>query len=319
MTLKTRTGFEESITNYEKELLLHCYRFTGSLQDSEDLLQETMLKAWRKRDSLKSEAGLRAWLYKIATNVCLDHLKGQKRRALPMEHFPPADPQQPFPPPSDEYLWLEPFPDALLGTDTTQPEQSLLQSEHISLAFMASIQWLPATQRAALILVDVLDWSVEETALTLDVSVSAANSLLYRARKRLRGKVALEGVPTSASEESDLLRKFVEAWERADAEALSELLREDARFHMPPFPCWYAGREAITTMVANFLFDARQPDAWKLKPLGANGQPGALLSRRDENGQYTPFGLMVLTLGDGEIVEIAAFLDPALTKWVELA
>ena len=276
------------------------------------MLQESLIRAWKNRASLRDPRKLRPWLYRIATNVCLDHLKQQKRRQLAPNFIAPSDPAQPFPPPSPDQAWLEPYPDEWLPDQGAHPEQQLLETETVSLAFLASIQLLPPQQRAALILVDVLDWSAEETAAALGNSLSSVNSLLYRARKKLRERARPEaGRSASKLEEQDLLAQYLRAWERSDAEALSRILTEDAIFHMPPFPAWYAGREAIRQMTAAQLFGVAA--SWTLKQSAANRQPAFWLYRSaDPQAAPQLFGFMLLRLSAAGIAEIAAFLDPQL-------
>jgi len=306
-------NFEEQLKSLEKEIRLHCYRLTGSLQDSEDMLQESLIKAWKKRDTLNDEARLRPWLYRIATNVCLDQLKHQKRRQISPAYLPAADPNRPFPAPDMGAAWIEPYPDQWLPGEGGEPERQILESESVSLAFLTSIQYLAPQQRAALILVDVLDWSAEETAEMLGKSLSSVNSLLYRARRKLRDQGGQSTKTSiSAEEQQALLNQYMSAWESSDAEALSRLLTEDAIFHMPPFPAWYSGRVAIREMVEGQLFIDAENVHWSLRGFAANGQAGFLLYRQAEIAADLLFGLMVLRFEGSAIAEITAFLDPRL-------
>src|ERR687896_2527562 len=247
-------AFAELVERHRRELQVHCYRMLGSLEDSEDLVQETFLRAWRGRASFspREASSFRAWLYRIATNACLDVLRKRPRRILPPQVAPAGDPAAPPPPPAD-LPWLQPYPDRLLepiAPAGDEPRAGGIARETIELAFLAAIQHLPPRQRAVLILRDVLGWSAKETALLLEASVGSVNSALQRARATLRDRLPerrTEWAPSSgpSEQERELLRRYVDAHERADVHALAALLREDARLTMPPHPTWYEGREAI--------------------------------------------------------------------------
>jgi RNA polymerase sigma-70 factor, ECF subfamily len=292
----------------------------GSLEDSEDLVQETFLRAWRGRAgfSHRETSSFRAWLYRIATNACLDVLRGRPRRILPPQVAPAGDPAAPPPPPAD-LPWLQPYPDRLLepiAPAGDEPGAVVVARETIELAFLAATQHLPPRQRAAFILRDVLGWSSKETALLLKASVASVNSALQRARATLRDRLPerrTEWAPSSgpSEEERELLRRYVEAHERADADALAELLREDARLAMPPHPTWYAGREAIMTAMRQG-FD---PDFGRLRTLvaAANMQPAAAhYLRAPGESAYRPLALDVLRLEGGRVAAIDSFVFPDL-------
>jgi RNA polymerase sigma-70 factor, ECF subfamily len=305
-------GFSQLVERHRRELQVHCYRMLGSFEDSEDLVQETFLRAWRARASFspREASSFRAWLYRIATNACLDVLRKRRRRILPPQVAPAGDPAAPPPPPAD-LPWLQPYPDRLLepiAPAGDEPGAVVVARETIELAFLAAIQHLPPRQRAVLILRDVLGWSAKETALLLDASVGSVNSALQRARATLRDRVPerrTEWAPSSvpSEEERELLRRYVEAHERADADALAELLREDARLVMPPHPTWYAGREAILIAMRQG-FD---PDFGRLRTLvaGANMQPAAAhYLRAPGESAYRPLALDVLRLEGGHVAQI---------------
>jgi RNA polymerase sigma-70 factor, ECF subfamily len=292
----------------------------GSLEDSEDLVQETFLRAWRGRAgfSHRETSSFRAWLYRIATNACLDVLRGRPRRILPPQVAPAGDPAAPPPPPAD-LPWLQPYPDRLLepiAPAGDEPGAVVVARETIELAFLAAIQHLPPRQRAVFILRDVLGWSSKETALLLKASVASVNSALQRARATLRDRLPerrTEWAPSSgpSEEERELLRRYVEAHERSDADALAELLREDARLVMPPHPTWYSGREAIMTAMRQG-FD---PDFGRLRTLvaAANMQPAAAhYLRAPGESAYRPLALDVLRLDRGRVSEITSFVSPEL-------
>jgi RNA polymerase sigma-70 factor, ECF subfamily len=318
--LREESAFAALVERHRGELRVHCYRMLGSFEDSEDLVQETFLRAWRKRASFGSDGRyeLRAWLYRIATNACLDVLRSRPPRVLPSQVAPAGDPAAPPSPPAD-LPWLQPYPDRLLepvSPAQDEPGAVVVARETIELAFIAAIQHLPPRQRAVAILRDVLGWSAKDTAALLEVSVAAVNSALQRARATLRdrlGERRTEWAPSLAPSEEDreLLRRYVDAHERADAHALAELLREDARLTMPPHPVWYDGRTAIL-IASQQGFD---PEFGDLRSLvaGANMQPAvAHYLRRPGQSEYRPLALDVLRLERGRVAEITSFVFPEL-------
>ncbi len=303
---------------YRRELQLHCYRILGSLQDAEDTVQETLLRAWRRLDTFEGRASLRAWLYKIATNACFDALdKRPRRRVLPATSYPPGDPQQPFDPPVTEPIWLEPYPDDLIAEPEAGPEARYSLRESVTLAFLAALQSLPPRQRAALILCDVLDWRAREAAELLDVTVPAVQSALHRARVTMNKLYHTRGRDTLAVTAIDadlqpLLDRYVQVWESADIDGLVELLREDATLSMPPLPTWYLGRAAIGAAARARIFAGDARGRWRLQPVHANRQPAFAVYQRDEAGIYRAFGISVLTLEQNQVADSITFLDPAL-------
>ena len=248
------SAFAARCERHRGELQVHCYRMLGSFEDAEDLVQETFLRAWRGRASFGADGrfSLRAWLYRIATNACLDVLRSRPRRSCRRRWRRPGTRPRRLRRPAD-LPWLQPYPDRLLESiapPEDEPGAVVVARETIELAFLAAIQHLPPRQRAVLILRDVLGWSAKDTASLLEASVASVNSALQRARATLRDRLPerrTEWAPASgpSDEERELLRRYVEAHERADVDALAELLREDARLTMPPHPTWYEGREAI--------------------------------------------------------------------------
>lgn len=312
--------FAALLERHRRELQVHCYRMLGSYEDSEDLVQETFLRAWRNRASFsdRGPSSFRAWLYRIATNACLDVLRSRPRRVLPPQVASAAEPAAPPPPPVD-LPWLQPFPDRLLEPSSPaedEPGAVVVARETIELAFIAAIQHLPPNQRAVLILRDVLGWSAKDAASLLEASVAAVNSALQRARATLRdrlGERRTEWTRRSepSAQERELLRRYVDAHERADADALAELLREDARLTMPPHPAWYAGREAIR-IASRQGFD---PAFGQLRTLvaAANGQPAAAhYLRRPGESSFQPLALDVLRIEGGRVAEITSFVFPEL-------
>jgi RNA polymerase sigma-70 factor (ECF subfamily) len=313
-------AFAALFERHRSELRAHCYRMLGSLEDSEDLVQETFLRAWRGRTSFSSEgrSSFRAWLYKIATNACLDVLRTRPRRLVPQELAPAADPTSPPSPPAD-FPWLQPYPDRLLepvAAAEAEPGAVVVARETIELAFLAAIQHLPPRQRAVLILRDVVGWSAKDTASALGASVDSVNSALQRARATLRQRLPERRTEwTRASgpseQERELLRRYLDAHERADAAALADLLREDARLTMPPLPTWYDGREAIV-IASQKGFD---PEFGSLRSVvaGANLQPAAAhYLRPPGDSEYRPLALDVLRIEQGRIAEISTFVLPEL-------
>jgi RNA polymerase sigma-70 factor (ECF subfamily) len=315
-----QSAFAALFERHRRELQVHCYRMLGSFEDAEDLVQETFLRAWRSRTSFGSggHSGFRAWLYRIATNACLDVLRSRSRRVLPPDVATAGDPALPPPPPAD-LPWLQPYPDRLLDPASPaedEPGAVVVARETIELAFIAAIQHLPPRQRAVLILRDVLGWPAKDAAALLEVSLAAANSALQRARATLRDRLGRRRVewvrPAGPSEaERELLRRYVDAHERADAGALARLLAQDARLTMPPHPTWYAGREAIMVAVRQG-FD---PEFGHLRSLvaAANGQPAAAHYLRPPGGtEHRPLALDVLRVEGGRVAEITSFVFPGL-------
>jgi RNA polymerase sigma-70 factor (ECF subfamily) len=282
-------------------LQLHCYRMTGSLYDAEDLVQETFLRAWRNYDSFEGKSSLRTWLYRIATNACLDSLRKRRRRQLRPDG-PASDPRAPVGAPTEEVLWLEPYPDSELMEERDGPEERLLRRENISLAFLAMLQLLPPRQRAILILSDVLDWPAREVGDLLNASVSSVESALHRARATLAKEGHLADVNSAAASlekaaTQALLDRYVQAWEADDLDGLVSLLREDVVLSMPPFSSWYQGREAVHAILWLHPFGQRRRAGWRLLSTRSNGQPAFILYRADQAGEaFQAFGLMVLSI-----------------------
>jgi RNA polymerase sigma-70 factor, ECF subfamily len=292
---------------YRRELLVHCYRILGSLEDAEDALQETLIRAWRQFDTLRSQASLRAWLYKIATNLCLNMLASRKARALPTAVTEPADPRLPLQAPALESVWLEPLPDEYIAGVIPSPEALYDTKESVTLAFLAALQILPGRQRAILILRDVLGWSIAEIGSILDQSVPAVNSALQRARGTMKKyhKKTEQGRITGGEQEAFVLARFVQAWETNDSDGLVALLREDAILTMPPLPGWYRGRDSIREFLASQLFADKQ---LRVIPTRANGCPALASYQRNMAGVYRPGAILILTLEAGQIVQVDDFL-----------
>jgi len=304
-------AFETLVGAYRRELLVHCYRMLGSFHDAEDLVQETLLRAWEKRATLMSPGAYRGWLYRIATNLCLDRLRSAPRRSLPPETHPVSSPKSPLPNPVREPIWLEPFPDDLLADEHSDPQERAESRERITLAFLVALQHLTPVQRAVLLLREVLSWKASEVAEWLNLSVPAVNSALQRARHTLHqyyiGSEAQMALPRPQLQ--NLLDRYVALWEQADIPGLVELLREDAWFTMPPLPVWVQGRAAIAELFQSPLFQvSRQRHLMQTR---ANGSPAFGLYQWDaEAGVYELFGLVVLDVVSEQIAHIVAFLEP---------
>jgi RNA polymerase sigma-70 factor (ECF subfamily) len=298
---------------YRRELLAHCYRMLGSYADAEDALQETLLRAWRGLPRLEGRSSLRSWLYRIATNTCLRAIERRPKRVLPIDYGPAADPHDGLADAVNDPVWLEPFPDASLGLDgLAGPEARYEQREGVELAFVAALQNLPARQRAVLILRDVLGFSAKETATVLETSPVSVDSALQRAHKAVE-----ERLPTQTQQQtlrliadnelSDLVERYIAAWERNDVDAVVAMLSEDAKMAMPPLPSWYSGRNAIADFLR--LYPLSDVHRWKMLPTSANGQPAlAGYLWDDDAGAFIPNCLSVLTLYDKQIEEVTAFL-----------
>lgn len=321
-----RSAFEAVVGRYRRELELHCYRMLGSHEDTEDVVQETLLRAWRRRETFAGRSTVRAWLYGIATNACLDSLEKRTRRLLPPAVTGPADPLA-APPPTSEIGWLEPYPDLLLDeiADTGDgPHETIVARETIELAFLVAIQHLPPRQRAVLILRDLLGWSAREAATMIDTSVIAANSALQRARETLAQHLPERRTDWARPETPDalelsLLERYMAAWDRTDLNGLAALLADDARLTMPPTPAWYDSRDAIRAFLATNPLAPSAPRHIHV-PTRANRQPafGVFVAGAD-HARPRPIGVSVLRLAGGLIAEIDVFLQPKLVERFAIA
>jgi RNA polymerase sigma-70 factor (TIGR02960 family) len=310
-------AFGELTEPYRRELLVHCYRMLGSFQDAEDALQETLLAAWQGLGGFEGRASMRTWLYRIATNRCLNALRSASRRPAKEWDIPEVEPPEPSR--LGEVVWLQPFPDALLHEGAIDvplgPEARYEQSEAISLAFVTALQLLPARQRAVLILREVLGYHANEVAEMLDSSVESVNSALKRARASLQRRLPPSGereappAPDSPAEQ-ELAAKFVRAYESGDLDALVALLTADVRVSMPPIPLEYQGRDVVARFCASIFGSGRRFD---LVPTRANGQPafGTYL-RAPTRGIRHGTGLFVLTLSGDRICAITRFENSVL-------
>jgi RNA polymerase sigma-70 factor, ECF subfamily len=313
-------GFAELVGRRRAELHAHCYRMLGSLHDADDALQETLLRAWRGGAGLREPGSTRAWLYAIATNVCLTELQRRSRRALPRDLGPAAADGEPPGRPAAEAAWIEPYPDAELGlpSGVAGPAASYEQHEAIELAFIAALQNLAVNQRATLILRDVLGFTAPETATVLETTVASVTSALQRARVAVRERVGERSQQANLrtlgdSALSELVSRYVAAWERGDVEGFVGMLCEDATFAMPPMGTWYAGRSAIGRWARTSALSG----AWRWRALRvrSNGQPALGFYALDPTGDsYEPFALNVLSVrDDGLVADVTAFIVRAVT------
>jgi RNA polymerase sigma-70 factor (ECF subfamily) len=313
-----QSAFGMLAERHRAELQLHCYRMLGSPEDAEDVVQETFLRAWRGRASLVAQrrASFRAWLYRIATNACLDALERRPRRVLPSQLGPPADPEAPPLAPID-LPWLQPYPDHLLegiAPSEDEPEAVIVSRETLELTFLATLQVLSPRQRAVLIVRDVLGWSAKETAALLEATVASVNSLLQRARATMKEYLPRRRVEwtsgTASEQERVAVQRFMDAFDRTDLAAIAELLRQDARATMPPHPMWHDGRDAIITAMG-YGMDPASPaymGDWRSVLTGANLQPAvAFYIRSPGDTEFRAFAVDLLCIEDGAITEIASY------------
>jgi RNA polymerase sigma-70 factor (ECF subfamily) len=305
------TAFAALTEPYRRQLHVHCYRMLGSFDDAEDLVQETLLRAWRSRAGFEGRSTVRTWLYRIATNACLDVLESKSRRLQSVESPQAAD--------SYRVDWIEPYPDRLLdqvASSESGPDALVIARETIELAYLVAIQYLAPKQRAILILRDALGWSAKDTAVLLEESVASVNSALHRARSSMRKRLpeprlewSAAATPTIA--ERKLLERYMDATDRADVAGLTALLREEARLTMPPYPTWFQGREDIATAF-EFSTDPSSPSyLGQLRTIAtaANRQPAvAAYVRRPGDSEYRALGVDVLRFEGDLVVEITRFI-----------
>ena len=297
----------------QAELHAHCYRMLGSVHDAEDALQEALLRAWRALPRFERRSSIRSWLYRIATNTCLDLIAKRPKRVLPIDYGPPSDPHGGPGPPLVESVWVEPYPDA--------PDASYEQRESVELAFIAALQHLPARQRAVLILREVLGFSAKEVCESLETTVASVNSALQRARKtideRLPDRSQQATLRTLGDEQvRAIVERYMDAWERGDVDAVVALLAEDATIAMPPMASWYRGADVVV-FISDWAFSGRLYDMEgdrrvRVLPARANGQPAiGTYAWNEEAGRFLPTVLQVLTFDGARIADITGFVDPS--------
>lgn len=307
-------AFEQLVAPYRGELHAHCYRMLGSVQDAEDALQDALLGAWRDLSGFEERSSLRSWIYRITTNACLKLARRRPKRLLSIDFGPPTSSPNELGEFVPEPVFLEPYPEHLLNLAETRSDPAARYElrESVELAFVAALQYLPPTQRAVLILSEVLAFTAAEVARSLDTTVASVNSALQRARKSLdqrlpteRQQAALHALGEKGRRE--LVDAYVSAWERADVPAILDMLVEDARFTMPPLPAWFDGRVAIGRFIAERLFET----PWRLVPIMANGQLAfACYQGSTEGSPFRLGAINVIGLRNGRIAEIIGFLDP---------
>ncbi|MGH8320135.1 MAG: sigma-70 family RNA polymerase sigma factor [Steroidobacteraceae bacterium] len=312
---RTNQGFERLAEPLRRELKVHCYRMLGSVHDAEDLVQETYLRAWRSFGAFDGSGSFRAWLYRIATNACLNALASRKhrQRLLPDQHAP-ATAEMPDGKPTIDVAWLEPYPDSNLewiADEAPNPEARYATRESVQLAFVAAVQTLPPRQRAVLLLCDVLGWSATEAATLLDGSTASINSALQRARatlaKHYSSGPAHIARPQDPAQQK-LLDRYLSAWQRLELDNFVALLKEDATYTMPPLPQWYAGREGIRTF---FAWAWKAYGGFRLTPTAANGQPAfAAFARKGADTIWAAHSIHVLTLEHDLISRLTLFVRP---------
>jgi RNA polymerase sigma-70 factor (ECF subfamily) len=313
-TERDEVTFERLVEPHKRGLHAHCYRMLGSLHDAEDAYQEAMLRAWRALPRLREDAALRAWLYRIATNACLNAIARRPKRVLPTDYGPSSPARHDVGDPESELLWLEPYPDAEIESGYAAPEARYEQREAVELAFVAALQHLPAQQRAVLILREVLGFSARETSASLDTTVAAVNSALQRAHRtveeRLPERSQQETVRALGDERArDLLHHYIDAWERHDVPAIVALLAEDVTVEMPPWVAWWQGRDTVEAL----LGVPEKPcfEAMRGIPVRANGQL-AFASYGYEDGRFKAIGINVVALRGERIRVATGFIKPDL-------
>ena len=310
-------AFDRLVAPHHRPLHAHCYRMLASPHDADDALQETLLAAWRGLAAFEGRSALGTWLYRIATHACLRLISQRPRRMTSPEHGPAFQGTAELGDMMLGPMWVEPWPDETPAAGTHEdPADALARRESVALAFVAALQHLPGTQRAALLMREVLGYSAAEAAGMLSTSVASLNSALQRAQKSLRERMPAVSQTTERELLGEagvqrLLGEFVRAWERRDIQGLVRLFTEDARFTMPPLPCWFDGR----AMVERFITERVFATPWRLRPLQANGQPGFACYMRAEGAECYVLGAILLpSLRDGRIQGLHSFLDPALHR-----
>jgi RNA polymerase sigma-70 factor (ECF subfamily) len=319
MPVTNSDDFGQLTDQYRPELMAYCYRMLGSVDECEDLVQDTYLRAWRSFEGFEGRSSVRSWLYKIATNTYLTALQTRKRRPLPSGLSEPADSAAVTLAAADSDIpWLQPAPDRLLYGATDDPALVVSVRNSVRLAFVAALQHLSPLQRAVLVLRDVLGWQAKEVAEMLDTTTAAVNSALQRARTQLeqvRPMLDELSEPTEP-EVRDLLDRYMSAFEHADVDELAELLWTDVRLEMPPIPTWFTGRDAVCEFLARVVLHTS--DQWRLTYTRANGAPAFAMYKRAPDGSFRAHGLDVLSLVGGRIACIVAFNDPTLIAKFDL-
>jgi RNA polymerase sigma-70 factor (ECF subfamily) len=308
-------AFRRLVEPHRGELHAHCYRMLGSVHDAEDALQDALLRAWRGLPRFEARSSLRTWLYRIATNTCLDVIAQRPKRVLPIDYAPASDPHEGPGEPVVESVWVEPYPDEKLGLEDgfAGPEARYERRESVELAFIAALQHLPATQRAVLILREVLGFSAREAAEALETTTASVNSALQRARAAVDARLPEQSQQATLRALGDgrvreIVQRYVDAWDRGDVDAVVAMLAEDATFAMPPLRTWYRGRDAVATFLAGWPLSGAW--RWRIVPARANGQPALAFYTWDPDVEsYLPFALNVFTFRGEQISDVTAFVN----------
>jgi RNA polymerase sigma-70 factor, ECF subfamily len=325
------TAFGSLVDTYRPELHAHCYRMLGSVHDAEDALPEVLLRAWKALGRFEGRSSLRSWLYTIATNTCLNQIAKRPKRVLPVDYAPATDPHAGPGDPVVEQVWVEPYPDEMIGLEDgyASPDARYELRESVELAFVAALQHLPANQRAVLILREVLGFSAKEVAEALDTSTASVNSALQRARASVEERTPEQSQQATLRTLGDdtireIVERYLQAWEQNDVDTVVAMLSEDVCFAMPPAASWFHGRDAMRIFLAGWPMSGDW--RWRALPVRANGQPALGYYTWDEGEQaYTPFALNVLTLRGNEISDVVAFINrttepterEAYHRWVD--
>ena len=326
------SAYQDLVEAHRRELHAHCYRMLGSLQDAEDALQDALLRAWRGLPGFQGRSSMRSWLYKIATNTCLDTIARRPKRVLPFEHGPATAGLDGPGEPITESIWIEPYPDELLGLQDgfASPEARYEARESVELAFIAALQHLPARQRAVLILREVLGYSAAEVGELLDTSVASVNSALQRARAATDERLPDPSQQATRrmlgdDEIAELVDRYVEAWESNDVDTVVAMLTEDAAISMPPLASWFGPRDVMAEFLAAYPMSGVW--RWKTVRTTANGQPALGFYAWDEPAQaYLPFALNVLSFRGRQVKDVTAFVvrtteverEDQFPRWVEV-
>jgi RNA polymerase sigma-70 factor, ECF subfamily len=313
-------AYRRLVEPHRGELHAHCYRMTGSLHDAEDALQEALLRSWRAMGRFEGRSSLRSWLYTIATNTCLNLIARRPKRVLPIDYGPPSDPHDGVGQPLLESVLIEPYPDQGLGLEDgyAAPDARYELRESVELAFVAALQFLPANQRAALILREVLGFSAQEVADALDTSVASVNSALQRARKTVDERLPEQSQQATLRSLGDkklqeIVERYMDAMGRGDVDEVVSMLAEDAAWSMPPLASWFRGHDEIAVFLARGPLSGQW--TWKRLPAWANGQPAvAAYTWREDEGCFRPFALDVLTMDGDQIAEVTAFITRATAE-----
>ena len=300
-------AFRAVVAPYERELRAFCYRMSGSLADTDDLMQDVWLRAWRGLPTFESRASLRTWLYRVASSACIDRLKGRAARKRAEDVGPAAHSRDPMPDAGDD--WIGPCPPSVYADDAPSPEARYRAKESVTFAFLAALQMLPPKQRATLVGCDVLGFSAEECADMLETTSTSVHSALARARETVAARRPQWTPTASPAEVRELVDRYVDAWNRGDGKALVALLHDDATMSMPPIPVWLSGARSIVDALETMVFASCAPDSFRALHTEANGLPALALFRQAADGTFAPYALHVLAFDDGKLRSLTAFLD----------